>query len=162
MPHSRPHSRPQSRNLGVLRLIAAFRVLKALLLLAGAAAAWRLLDPAVSARVREALQQLPYEAAGGLTQKALAFLTRLTPKRIEELGLVAVAYAALFLTEAVGLWLGRRWAEYLTIVATASFLPFELYEIVHKATALRIGVFILNVAVLVYLVVRVRRERSVN
>ncbi len=71
---------------------------------------------------------------------------------ITVLGLTAVAYCVIEGVEAVGLWLERRWAEYLTAVATAGFLPFEVHELLDHVTALRLGAMVVNVAVLVYLV----------
>jgi uncharacterized membrane protein (DUF2068 family) len=67
-----------------------------------------------------------------------------------------VAYGVLEGVEAVGLWLARRWAEYLTVVATAAFLPLEVYEMFERATPTKIGAFVLNVAVVVYLIVAKR------
>ncbi len=68
-----------------------------------------------------------------------------------ELGIALLAYAALEGVEAVGLWMTKRWAEYLTFLATAIFLPFEVYEIAHKPTALKVIGFIINLAVVIYL-----------
>lgn len=64
----------------------------------------------------------------------------------------AIVYAVLESIEAVGLWHERRWAEYLTAVATAGLLPFEIYELAKGVTAFRVVAFVINVAVLVYLV----------
>jgi uncharacterized membrane protein (DUF2068 family) len=55
-------------------------------------------------------------------------------------------------TEAVGLWKERRWAEYLTAVATAGFLPFEIIELSKKVSPLKVGTFVVNIAILVYLI----------
>lgn len=64
----------------------------------------------------------------------------------------ATAYAVVEGTEAVGLWRERRWAEYLTAVATAGFLPFEVHELAKRVTVLRVVALVVNLAVLVYLV----------
>jgi hypothetical protein len=53
--------------------------------------------------------------------------------------------------EAIGLWLTKRWAEYLTFIATTLLLPLEIYEIIHKGTALKVIGFIINLAVVIYL-----------
>lgn len=63
----------------------------------------------------------------------------------------AVAYCIVEGVEAVGLWWERRWAEYLTAVATAGFLPFEIHELTKRVTALRIGALVVNVLILIYL-----------
>lgn len=64
----------------------------------------------------------------------------------------AVIYAVVEGVEAVGLWRERRWAEYLTAVATAGFLPLEIHELFARVTALRVGALVTNVAVLAWLI----------
>ncbi len=70
---------------------------------------------------------------------------------LEEIGVALLAYGLLEATEAVGLWFGKRWAEYLTFLATSILLPLEIYEIVHGGTVLKVVGFIVNLAVVVYL-----------
>jgi uncharacterized membrane protein (DUF2068 family) len=72
------------------------------------------------------------------------------------LAIGAIAYALLEGTEGVGLALRRRWAEYLTVVATGVLIPYEVYEVVHHATVFKIGALLLNVAVVGYLAYRKR------
>lgn len=67
-------------------------------------------------------------------------------------GLAILAYAVVEGVEAVGLWRTRRWAEYLTFIAIALFLPLEIYEIAHRASALKIIGFLVNLAIAVYLI----------
>ncbi len=72
------------------------------------------------------------------------------------LAIGAFAYAALEGTEGVGLAMRRRWAEYLTVIATGVLIPFEAYEVVHKVTLFRVGALLLNLAVVGYLGYRKR------
>jgi len=65
-------------------------------------------------------------------------------------------YALIELVEGVGLWYAQRWAEYLTVVATAAFLPLEVYELTEKVTGLRVGALIFNIAAVIYLLVAKR------
>ena len=65
---------------------------------------------------------------------------------------IAAVYAVIEGVEAVGLWRERRWAEYLTCLATVGFIPYEVYELTRSTTAFKVGALVLNVAVLVYLV----------
>jgi uncharacterized membrane protein (DUF2068 family) len=75
---------------------------------------------------------------------------------LTKIGLGVAAYAALEGAEAVGLWFQRRWAEYLTFVATTVFLPIEVYELTHRLSVLKILTFLLNLAVVVYLLLAKR------
>jgi uncharacterized membrane protein (DUF2068 family) len=83
-------------------------------------------------------------------------------RKLKELSIGTFFYSGLFLTEGVGLALRKRWAEYLTIVSTASLLPLEIYEIVKQVSALKIIVLLANIAVVVYLVIEVRRTRGAH
>lgn len=67
------------------------------------------------------------------------------------IGIAAAAYALLEGAEAFGLWFQKRWAEYLTFVATTLFVPYELYELAGKITVIRVGAFVVNLAILLYL-----------
>jgi len=78
---------------------------------------------------------------------------------LRRISVFVFVYAALGLVEGVGLWLEKRWAEYLTAIITASFLPLEIVEILHRVTWFRLGLFAANLAVLVYLVGHLRSQR---
>jgi uncharacterized membrane protein (DUF2068 family) len=67
------------------------------------------------------------------------------------LAIVLLAYAVLEGVEAVGLWLTKRWAEYLTFAATTILLPLEIYEIANRATVLKVIGFIINLVIVIYL-----------
>ena len=131
-----PIRSPHDRD-GVIIAIALFKLLKAAALIAAGIG----LIEALKGRI-------------DLTR----FTAALTPSRIRFASIASFAYAALFLTEGVGLLMRKRWAEWLTIVATASLIPFEIYEIVKEQTAFRIATLIANIAVVVYLIWKVRRR----
>jgi uncharacterized membrane protein (DUF2068 family) len=71
-------------------------------------------------------------------------------------GFAVLGYSAVEGVEAVGLWLQKRWAEYLTLIVTASFLPLEVYEMAHSLTPFKAIAFVLNVAVVLYLLLAKR------
>ena len=68
-------------------------------------------------------------------------------------------YAGILLTEGIGLLMKKHWAEYFTVISTGVFIPLEVYEIVHRFTWVRVGVLLVNVAIVWYLVDRIRRRR---
>jgi uncharacterized membrane protein (DUF2068 family) len=75
---------------------------------------------------------------------------------IDVLAIGAIAYALLEGTEGVGLAMRRRWAEYLTVIATGVLIPYEAYEVVHRVTLFKVGALLLNLAVVGYLAYRKR------
>jgi uncharacterized membrane protein (DUF2068 family) len=93
---------------------------------------------------------------GGLLSK----LQLVHSKELKELSALGAAYAALFLTEGTGLLFRKRWAEWLTIIATSSLMPIEVYELVEKFTAVRLFALLINAAVVLYLIYLVRQKES--
>jgi uncharacterized membrane protein (DUF2068 family) len=79
-----------------------------------------------------------------------------TFNHVTVLAIGAIAYALLEGTEGVGLAMRRRWAEYLTVIATGVLIPYELYEVVHHVTLFKVGALLLNLAVVGYLAYRKR------
>ena len=153
--------RERHRHNRFIALIACFRMVKALLLVAAGIGALELLKPGMSSRLVQWIDHLPLAAGHEvLTAKAETLLSA-SPGRKEIAAVAAFAYAALFAVEGVGLWLERVWAEYLTIIATTSFIPFEVYEVVKRTTPLKIAVLIANIAIVAYLVhLRVMSHRE--
>jgi len=151
------------RDKIVLRLIAVDRALHFFLLAALAVLAFAL----ASHRDRvvhfvNRLNVVFFGARSGRGAPTRGFthdVERLLTLQVTTLRLIGVAaalYALLEGAEAYGLWFQRRWAEYLTFVATALFLPYELYELSRKITILRIGALVVNVAILLYLLLAKR------
>ncbi|SFJ00209.1 DUF2127 domain-containing protein [Amycolatopsis sacchari] len=147
------------RDRYVLRLIALDRLLHFVVLtvLAVAVFAFARERQSLSApffRITDALQG----ALGGRTGRSgdglLGEATKLFDARSSTLwlvGAVILAYGLLEGVEAIGLWLARRWAEYLTFVATAVLLVPECYELAHRVTVLKVLTLVINLAVVVYL-----------
>ena len=89
-------------------------------------------------------------------------LTNIPPRQIRELGIGTFFYAGLFFTEGIGLWLLKPWAEWLTVIATSSLVPLEFYEIFRRPTLIRIALLVVNVAIVAYLIYRIRLERHAD
>jgi uncharacterized membrane protein (DUF2068 family) len=87
-------------------------------------------------------------------------LFALQPGTAKALGIASIVFAAVFLVEGVGLSLGKRWAEWLTVAVTASFVPLELYELGERFGVGKLVALALNVAILAYLIRRRLSERG--
>jgi uncharacterized membrane protein (DUF2068 family) len=145
-----------------LQLIAVFKFLKAVLFILAALGAFGLMQQGIGNQAREWGAALAFGSGQRIVRHIVMQLLTLSRSKIAALGVVALFYAALFMTEGIGLWRERRWAEYLTVIATGSLIPVEIYEIAHHVTLLRIGTFIVNVAVVIYLIVRLRAPRHAS
>ena len=79
---------------------------------------------------------------------------------LKRIGALAFSYAGVSLAEGIGLYLEKAWGEYLTLAITASFLPWEIFEVFHRLTWVRVGLLVVNVLVFVYLLKIVMARRS--
>jgi uncharacterized membrane protein (DUF2068 family) len=157
----RPRRGRTLRQAVVIRLIAIDRTFHALASLAVGIAAlavrWDL--SGIHTWAEHMLNTLTQASNGrggidshSLLAGLLTHVANLRPHSLLVLALFAFGYAAISLVEAIGLWLERRWAEYLTAVATAVFLPIEIRELAKRVTFLRVAAFVINLAILVWIV----------
>lgn len=147
-------------RFGILRAIAAFKITKVLLLLATAYGVLRLREPTVIAKLYVWAASMPSGLEQEWVRRGLSFISGLSPGRINALGFVTLAYAAIFTTEGIGLWLGKRWAEWLTAVVTGSLIPLEIWEMAHRPGLGKAAVIAINVAIVWYLVRQLRRTAA--
>jgi len=147
-------------NSGILRLIAIFKLCKAALLIAVGVSVLKLVHNGGSDALEHWVATLALKPGARYLDEAVSKLASIPPNRLKDVGFGSFVYAALFLTEGTGLWLRRPWAEWFTTIMTASLIPLELYEIVHHPTIPKTVVLVINVAVVVYLVLQIRKERS--
>jgi len=157
MPRNKASIPRQGRS--IILLIAAFKLAKGLLLVAAGLGVMRLMNHDVAATATRWVHALRVDPNNRYIHRLLERLLGVSHRRLEEIGVGTFLYAAVFLTEGTGLALGKHWAEYFTIIVTGSFLPIEFYELIRRVTPARCVVLVLNLAVLVYLIVRVRKYR---
>jgi uncharacterized membrane protein (DUF2068 family) len=146
----------------VLRLIAAFKLAKGIVLLVAGLGVLRLVHRDLAEVVDAWSPRLHLDPDGRLTQALLLRAMDVEPRRVAVIGGGMLVYAGVLLTEGVGLLLRRRWAEYFTVIVTASFVPLELYELARHVTVTRLVVLAVNLAIVWYLIGRLRRERGVD
>jgi len=156
-----PRRGKRLREAIILRLIAIDRAFHAVLF--GAIAVGSFLAERRFSLFHAAVQRwlLFIDQAAGQTgptptksfaDRELRHLLTVRSSSLRLVAITAAVYCVLEDAEGVGLWRERRWAEYLTAVATAGFLPFEIIELTKRVSPLRLGTFVINLAILVYLI----------
>ena len=150
----------KSSDTRLIRLIALFKLLKAILLIAVGLGAVHLLHSDIWSVLAHWVKMFGLNPGGRYVDRAIQNAVALTPNTIRGLGVGSFLYAGLFLTEGIGLWLLKRWAQWFTVIMTSSLIPLAIYEIYRHPTALKVLVLIINVAVVGFLVHRIRADAS--
>ncbi|HEY5383783.1 MAG TPA: DUF2127 domain-containing protein [Acidimicrobiales bacterium] len=150
------------RDRYVLRLIAVDRAIHVIVLTGLSIALFTF--AAHDQALHHDYQNIMNDLAGGTpgasqARGLLGYLGRAfkySPTHLRILGFVLLAFAALEASEMVGLWLNKRWAEYLTFIATTALVPFEVYELTNSISAFKLIALIINLAVVIYLLLAKR------
>jgi uncharacterized membrane protein (DUF2068 family) len=155
-----PPTAPRSKDRDIfLFLIALLKLFKAFLLIIVAIGALRLLHKDVAVNVHDWIVAIRFDPENRWIHRALLKLGVVNDHYLKAISAGSFFYAALLSLEGIGLLLRKRWAEYFTIIMTGSLIPLEIYEIARRVTLVKIILIILNVAIVAYLVARLRRER---
>jgi uncharacterized membrane protein (DUF2068 family) len=150
---------PEPR-FGLLRLIALYKIVKVVLLLLVAYGELRLRDASLVAKLLSWASARPYGLEHRMVSQLVEWFSGLSSSRAEALRLVTLGYAAVFAVEGIGLWMQKRWAEWLTVVITASLVPFEVWEMFTRPTLGKLAILLGNVGIVAYLVWHVRHQQS--
>jgi uncharacterized membrane protein (DUF2068 family) len=153
------------RSALILRVFAVERLLRAIIFGALAIAIWRFSSSRLSIEqayyqmlpvLRTLLRELGFNVHHSKLLGLIQHAFRLDPHTLTLLALAAGAYAVIEIIEGVGLWLLKRWGEYFAMIATSVGIPYEIYDLTAKVTVLRLVAFVINMALVVYLVVSKR------
>jgi uncharacterized membrane protein (DUF2068 family) len=154
---SRPARAPR---FNVLRTIAVYKLVKVLLLVALALGEVRLRDASLTDKLLVWVSARPHGLEHDVVTHLIQWLSGLTTSRMHTLRIVTLAYAAVFATEGVGLWMQKRWAEWLTVIITASLIPLEVWEMFFRPSVGIGAVLVANTVIVIYLVWHVVRSRA--
>jgi uncharacterized membrane protein (DUF2068 family) len=144
----------------LLILIAAYKVLQALLFVAVGIGALRLLHKDVDDVLSQIALALRFNPESRFINFLLDKAALVNDPLLRRIGAVAFSYAGLSLAEGIGLYLEKAWGELLTLIITASFLPWELFEVFRRLTWVRVGLLIINFLVFLYLIKLVAGRRN--
>lgn len=147
-----------SHDRGLLA-IGLFKLAKAIFFFCVGVGAIHLLHKDLEDEVMRLALRFKFDPESRLVSLLLAKVDLIDAHRLRQISVGTFGYSALALTEGVGLLLEKVWAEYLTLILTISFLPWELYELARKPDWFRLSLLLINLAVLWYLIWLLRRKR---
>lgn len=154
---------PRHHNRWLI-LIAAFKLAQALLFAAVGVGVLRLLHKNVGDELQRFVDHLNFNTEPRFINFLLEKADIIDDHMLRSIGAVVFIYAGLDLVEGIGLYFEKTWAEYLTLVVTASFLPWELFEVFGRITPVRVSLLTVNALVFIYLlklvVARGRQRRG--
>jgi uncharacterized membrane protein (DUF2068 family) len=143
-----------------LLLIAAYKILQALLFIAIGLGALHMLHRDIADDLATLADHLNFNPESRFVNFVLDKAALVDDPLLRRIGAAALAYAGLGLAEGIGLYLEKAWGEYLTLIITASFLPWEVVEIFHRMTWFRSSLLVINALVLLYLAKEVTKRMA--
>ena len=142
----------ETNQRSALQAIAIFEAAKGLAALAGLIGVLDLLHRDVRAVVMTLIGRFGLDPEAHYPSLLLHYAEWLPGADVHMLVILGVAYIALRFAEATGLWLGKRWGEYLGALSGGIYIPFELIHFVHETSLVNAAVVVLNMVIVGYLV----------
>lgn len=155
------HQTPGERTW-TIHLIAGEKVIKATIVLAVSVKLLTLMGRDVHSWAAELVARHGIDIANRFAHSLLEKLVGIDDAGLIRLSTVGFLYAALLYIEGIGLWMQKRWAEYLTAIGSALLIPVEIYEAFVKFTWVRLAILVINVFVVWYLTTRLRDEKALQ
>lgn len=153
------HSGRRHRDRGLL-MIGLFKLGKALFFFLLGVGAIHLLHKDLGDEVMRLAAMLKFDSESKFVTLLLDKVDLIDAHRLKQISLATFAYSALALTEGIGLMLEKTWAEYLTLILTVSFLPWEIFELSRHPNWFRLSLLLINLAVLGYLLWLLKRMKT--
>lgn len=149
------------RDLVIMRLLAAERLLRALFLLIAGIFVIELRHSQLTLQekfdtemplLRPLADQIGWNIDDSKMVQWIEKAFTLSSTTIVLAGCAVLLYAASQFVEAFGLWFAKRWGEYFAVIVTSAFIPLEIYELTERVTVLRIGLLLVNLAAVIWLI----------
>ncbi len=153
MAHTRDHG---------LLMIGLFKLGKALFFFCIGLGALHLIHKDLADEVVRVATALKFDPESRFVAIMLDKVDLIDHHRLRQISMATLAYSALALTEGVGLLREKVWAEYLTLILTISFLPWELFELARRPSWFRLGLLVINLLVLGYLLWLLQRKKLLS
>lgn len=156
-----PPTRAHHHNRWLV-LIALYKLIQAALFIAIGVGALRLLHKDIGDLFATLADRLRFNPEARIIHFILEKASLINDPLLRRIGAAAFFYAGLGAAEGIGLYLEKAWGEVLTLVITASFLPWEGFEMVRRVTWFRVGLLLINAAVFIYLLKLVAEQRRLR
>jgi len=150
-PTGKPPKQKLDTETEVLRAIASFELIKGLVVLLAGFGAFYLLDRDVWDVAVSFLRLLHIRHRYHYADVFLKLARDVTDAQLIMVAVLATLYSTLRFVEAYGLWRKRAWAEWVAFASGAIYLPFEINELFHRVTVIRVGIFVVNLAIVIYM-----------
>jgi uncharacterized membrane protein (DUF2068 family) len=142
-----------------LETIIVYKLTKAVLMaVVGCAAIWLLIRGTEAGAATLAEFILEHFTGAWALRAATLIVRAATRGHVKILALAMIADSALSAVEGLALRAGRWWAPWLVVIATAALLPWEVWHFVRHPRWGRVGILVVNLAVVAYLLRTVARE----
>jgi uncharacterized membrane protein (DUF2068 family) len=152
-----PHASKPRGSRGLL-VLAIYMWIKGAILLAITLGVLGSINKDLEAIATDWVEALRIDPENHVIATGLSRLGMIEPHQLKQLSFVTGVFAVLFITQGIGLSLRQRWAEFLTLIATAIFIPVEIYEIWEKVTVIKLALLAINIAVFAFLLYLVRQN----
>ena len=153
------HSFRPPKPLGFLAWIVVYKAVKVVLAVCAAIAAFRLADRNLVEVSQRWLFHLGFDPDWRISSQILARAAGINSARLRWVGIVCAVYAAMYVVEAIGLYLELRWAEWFTVFQSYLLIPPEIYAIVRRPGPLKIGALLISLLMISYLLWRIRHDQ---
>jgi len=150
------------QSMWAMRSIGAFKLLTASILLGLALGMRTLLNPAERDALHAAMLASRLDADSSIFHEFVQHVFSISPETLKNLRVGLFFYAGLHGLEGFGLIFGQTWAEWLVVLNTGVFVPWEVYEIATGASPLRISALVLNLAIMAYFIVRLVKQHKLR
>jgi uncharacterized membrane protein (DUF2068 family) len=164
MPPMEDTAKPQVHlprvKLEPLRWIGGYKLVKASmsLFMALVVLRWTHRDlPEVAAQWMERLHITTQSKLGHFISEKVILVHSQSLRRV---AIVLFIYTGVTMLEGIGLLMRKTWAEWLTVVTTAGLIPVEVHELAKRFTWVRLTILLLNIGVVIYLVLRLKRDHA--
>ena len=158
-PHLRYKKQTPRQRTWTIHFIALEKTIKATVLIVVGLKLLTFINRDIHSAAEDFVTRHGLDIANRYVHDILERLIGIGNEQLITLSGVAFVYAALLFVEGIGLWLQKRWAEYLTVISTSLLVPLEIYEIFERITWVRIAILALNIFVVWYLATRLRDEK---